>query len=39
LPAYGADEEFGAAILVEEDDARGEFARLRQQEVEHHRLA
>ena len=34
-----ADEELGAAVLVEEDDSRMIFARLGEQEVQHHRLA
>ena len=38
-PADRADEDFGTAILVEENDARAELARLREQEVEHHGLA
>jgi len=38
-PADRADEQFGAPVLVEEDDPGTEFARLGEQEVEHHRLA
>ena len=34
-----ADEQLGAAVLVEEDDPRAELARLGEQEVQHHRLA
>ena len=37
--ARGADEHLGAPILVEEHDPRLEFARLGEQEVQHHRLA
>ncbi|KIU01168.1 hypothetical protein QU38_02530, partial [Staphylococcus aureus] len=38
-PPDRAQEGLRTAILVEEDDARREFAALREQEVEHHRLA
>src|SRR3546814_1181875 len=34
-----ADEQLAAAVLVEEDDARIELARLREQEIERHGLS
>ena len=39
IAAGGADENLSAAVLVEEHDARRKFARLCEQEIEHHGLA